>query len=320
MKKSTTKFMSLAGVLTLGLGLAACSSDDGAYPPKQIEVIVPWAAGGGSDQATRQLLIASEKECKTRFVVANRTGAAGATGHEAIAKAKTDGENLGTLTAEVSILPNTGGLNKTIEDFAPVMRFAAISPAFVVKADSPLKSIDDLVAALEADEQVRVGTTGKGGVWDIAAGGFEEAIGSSFTTRVPYDGGGAIIQAILGGHIEVAVLAAPEAVEQVKAGELRVLAVASEERASVLPDAPTLKESNIDWATETWFGIGGPKGLAEDKVSYLHDCLKLGYETDGYQEFLANMGFNPGYQNTTDFTAFIKEQNDAFAELIPSIY
>ncbi|XBH20795.1 tripartite tricarboxylate transporter substrate binding protein [Jonesiaceae bacterium BS-20] len=309
-----------AGVTAAALVLSACSGGAEEYPPGQVDVIVPWAAGGGSDQASRQLLLAAEAACDTRFVVSNRTGAAGATGHEAIAKAKPNGKTIGTLTAEATILPHTGGINKNIEDYTPIIRFAANLPAFVVKSDSAIETPQDLVEALNSDQTVRVGTTGKGGVWDIAAGGFEQAVGSNFDARVPYDGGAAIIQAILGDHVEVAVLSAPEAVEHVKSGDLRVIGIAAEERAQVLPDAPTLKESGIDWATGTWFGFAGPKDLSEEVVTYLEECLTKGYEAEEYQEFLANMGFNPAFLNSADFTKFIADENATFEELIPNIY
>lgn len=306
-----------AGVLTT----AACSSgEEETYPPDQIELIVPWAAGGGTDQATRQLVLASEEACDTGFVVSNRTGAAGATGHEAIANGDPDGATIGAMTAEATILPHLGGTNVTVEDFTPIMRYAAISPAFVVQADSPYETLDDMVAAMKSDETLRIGTTGRGGIWDIVAGGFEKEVGAEFTERVPYDGGASIIQAILGGQLEVASLAAPEVVDQVEAGELRVLGIAGEERADVLPDVPTLKEQGYDWSTGTWFGAAGPADMAEDQVTYLHDCLKRGYDSTEYQEFLTNAGFNQAYMPPKEFAELIQEENDTFADLVPSLY
>lgn len=307
---------------TIAFSLAACGSSGGDdFPPSQIEVIVPWAAGGGSDQATRQLAIAAEATCDTRFVISNRTGAAGATGHEAIAGATSDGSTLGTMTAEAAILPHTGGTTASaIDDFSPIMRFAAISPALVVAADSPYQTASDLAAGMETGDRLRVGTTGKGGIWDIAAGGFASVVGVPFTEHVPYDGGASIIQAILGGHIEVAVLAAPEVVEQHNAGELRVLAVAGEDRASVLPDVPTLVEEGYDWATGTWFGFAGPADLDPEQVTYLEECFTEAWESDAYQEFLGTMGFDPAYLGSEEFAAFIAEQNEVNEQLVTELY
>ena len=323
MKRRTLTTLGLA--TALAITLSACGGNSGgggedAGIQSRIEVIVPWAAGGGSDQATRQLTIAAETTCDTTFIVSNRTGAAGATGHEAGADANPDGKTLMDMTAEITLLPHLGNTDVSYEDFTPIMRFASISPAFVVPADSPYETIADLIAAMEAGETVRVGTTGRGGIWDVAAGGFEQAIGANFTERVPYDGGASIIQAVLGGHLVVGVLAAPEVQAQAESGELRVLAIADDERTNILPDVPTLKESGIDWATRTWFGMAGPAGLPEDQVAALEECLTEAWNTEDYQTFLTNQGYNAAYLDAADFATFLTEEDAAFAELLPTIY
>lgn len=312
--------LATAGALAVTLVGCATGAGDGSVIPKRVEIIVPWGAGGGSDQATRQLVLGAEETCGTTFVVSNRTGAAGATGHEAGAAAKADGKTLTDMTAEVTILPHLGNTTVSYKDFTPIMRFASISPAFVVPKDSPFKSIDDMVSAMESDDKVRIGTTGAGGIWDIAAGGFEQAADVDFTERVPYDGGAAIIQAVLGGHIEVGVLAAPEVLAQSESGELRVLAIADDERTAILPDVPTLKEQGYDWATRTWFGVAGPAGLEQEQVSALEECLTESWESDEYQTFLKNQGYNAAYLDTADFTEFVKGEDELFAELVPALY
>lgn len=311
--------LATAGALAVTLAGCASGSDDGPVP-NRVEVIVPWGAGGGSDQATRQLLLGAEELCGTTFVVSNRTGAAGATGHEAGAGATANGETLTDMTAEVTILPHLGNTTVSHQDFTPIMRFASISPAFVVPADSPLETIDDLVAAMEAGDTVRIGTTGPGGIWDIAAGGFAEAVGADFTERVPYDGGASIIQAVLGGHLEVGVLAAPEVQAQAESGELRVLAIADDERTAILPDVPTLKEQGYDWATRTWFGIAGPAGLEAEQVTALESCLTEAWEAEEYQSFLENQGFNAAYMDAAEFAEFVEQEHGLFAELVPTLY
>lgn len=319
MRRTTLATLALATSLTFTL--AACTGGPSSSGlPSRVEIIVPWAAGGGSDQATRQLALAAEEPCSTKFIIANRTGAAGATGHEAGARATADGKTLTDMTAEITILPHLGNTDVSIADFTPVMRFASISPAFVVPASSPYQSIDDVVQAMKRGDTIRIGTTGRGGIWDIAAGGFEKAIGADFTEKIPYDGGASIIQAVLGGHIEIASLAAPEVQAQAESGELRVLAIADDERTAVLPDIPTLKEQGIDWSTRTWFGIAGPKGLAQEQVSALESCLTEAWNTDSYQDFLKNQGYNPAYLDAAGFAAFLTEQDAAFAKLVPTLY
>lgn len=314
--------LSILTVAALATTIAACGggeSDDSAIESR-IEVIVPWAAGGGSDQATRQLVLAAENTCGSTFVVSNRTGAAGATGHEAGANASPDGKTLMDMTAEITILPHLGNTTASYEDFDPIMRFASISPAFVVPADSPYESMDDVVEAMEAGDRVRIGTTGPGGIWDIAAGGFEQTVGADFTERVPYDGGASIIQAVLGGHIELGALAAPEVQAQAESGDLRVLAIADDERTAILPDVPTLTELGYEWATRTWFGIAAPAGLPGEQIAALEECFTEAWNTDDYQTFLTNQGYNAAFMNAAEFAEFVAEENAAFEVLVPQLY
>lgn len=318
--KSTIAIISATACM---LSVAACTNGGGAGEngvPGRIEIIVPWAAGGGSDQATRQLAMAAEKTCDTTLVISNRTGAAGATGHEAGAAAKPDGKTLMDMTAEITILPHMGNTTVSYQDFVPIVRFASISPAFVVKADSPIQGLESLVAAMKKGDTVRIGTTGPGGIFDIAAGGFENEVGAKFTERVPYDGGAAIIQAVLGGHVEAGVLAAPEVQAQVESGELRVLAIADDERTKVLPEAPTLTELGYEWATRTWFGIAAPAKTPSDLVEKLETCFTEAAKTEEYKSFLEKQGFNEALMESNEFAEFVKNEHETFGELVPKLY
>lgn len=313
----------VVGVGALCLGATACAtgnSESEEAIPNRVEVIVPWAAGGGSDQATRQLLTLAEEPCETTFVVSNRTGAAGATGHAAGADAAPDGRTLTDMTAEVMPLPYLGNADVSYEDFTPIMRFASISPAFAVPAASEFETMDDVAAALEAGESVRIGTTGPGGMWDVAAGGFEQAVGVDFSERVPYDGGASIVQALLGGHLEIANLAVAEVQPHVESGDLRVLAIADDEPAEVFPEVPTLRDLGYDFSTRTWFSFAGPAGLPDGQVDAFAACFTEAWETDEYQTFLANQGINPAYLDTEEFKEFLATEDEMVADLVPRIY
>ena len=323
MKFGSRPSVALATTGVLCVGLTACATGNAESAdsiPKRVEVIVPWAAGGGSDQATRQLLNLAEEPCETTFVVSNRTGAAGATGHAAGADAEPDGTTLTDMTAEVMPLPYLGNSDVSYEDFTPIVRFASISPAFAVPADSEFESMEDVADALNAGESVRIGTTGPGGMWDVAAGGFEEAAGVKFTERVPYDGGASIVQALLGGHLEIANLAVAEVQPHVESGDLKVLAIADDEPAAVMPEVPTLQDLGYDFSTRTWFSFVGPAGLPEGQVDAFAACFQEAWESDDYQAFLANQGINPAFLGTEEFESFLSEEDAMIADLVPRIY
>lgn len=147
--------------VALGLSLSGCvtsdidgeSADD--FPSSTIQMIVPWSAGGGTDLMTRKLASLAEKTCGARIIVSNQTGAAGATGHQAMVDAKPDGYTLGTTTTEIAILKHLGGAEFTPEGVEGITQFSANPALLAVPADSPYTSFEGLLDAVKAGEQVR---------------------------------------------------------------------------------------------------------------------------------------------------------------------
>jgi tripartite-type tricarboxylate transporter receptor subunit TctC len=313
----------VAGVSVLALGLAGCGlgdEDDDDFPSAQIEVIIPWSAGGGTDQTVRQMASLAEESCDTNIVVTNQEGAGGVTGHEAMANAEPDGYTVGAATVEVSIYDHLDTGDVSPADLLGVMRFSANPAVLSVNSDSPYESVQDLIAAMEAGETVRVGTNGTGGIWDIAAAGLEQATGVEFTERVPYDGGADMIAAILGDQIEAIAPSGAESMGQIESGDLRPLATMADERLEVLPDVPTLQEEGIDWAAANWFGLVVPDGTPQERVSALNECFTEAFETDEFVDFMETVGFGLAYLDDDEFDAFMDEEFDAYGELIAELY
>jgi tripartite-type tricarboxylate transporter receptor subunit TctC len=313
----------LAVTSACALVLAACGlgeDEDDDFPSAQIEVIVPWSAGGGTDQTVRALAEQAEETCGTRVIVSNQEGAGGATGHQAMADADPDGYTVGAATIEVSIYDHLDAAEVAPADLAGVMRFSANPAVLSVAADSPYESVGDLIDAMEAGETVRIGTNGTGGIWDIAAGGFEQEVGVEFTERVPYDGGADMITAVLGGQIEAIAPSGAESMGQIESGDLRPLATMAEERLDVLPDVPTLQEEGIDWTAANWFGLVVPAETPEDRVAALDDCFSQAFETEEFADFMETTGFGMEYLPADEFDPFMDEEYEAYGELMAELY
>lgn len=338
---STNKQLKKYGaLLTVGLAtfsLIACSNNAGStpdenasdngtseaaddFPTKPIQVIVPWAAGGGTDLITRQLMTMSQDTCGTRFVVSNLTGAASATGHQAIIDADPDGYTIGTATTELAILKHLETAQFTPQEAAGIAQIAANPAVLTVSADSPYETFDQLAEALNDGETVRAATNGRGGTWDLAVRGLGLELGTPFTEYAPFNGAAEMIPAVLGGQVEVMAPSAGEVRQQIEAGAMRGLAVMAEERFEALPDVPTLKELGVDWVMGSWIGVTAPEGTPENRIDFLRTCIGDVAESDEYRDFLVKTGIGLADRDGAEFTDFTRSEFDRFESLIGEIY
>lgn len=325
----------VGGVVALSTALAACGGNAGSdggggaapeggteddFPSSQIEMIVPWAAGGGTDLTTRQLAAQAEDTCGTRIIISNRTGAAGATGHQAIADAEPDGYTIGTATVEVSILNHLGNAEVTPEDLRGIVKFQATPSVLAVSPDSKYETFDDLVEGAKNGDQIRVATNGQGGIWDLAARGLADAAGVEFTEFVPFNGSAEMIPAVLGGQVEALTPSGAEMRSQIEAGKLRGLITMSDERFDVLPDIPTTEEEGIDWKAANWFGVVAPEGTPEDRVQKLSECFAEAADTEEFQEFMKSQGYGSEVVEGEEFETFMDEEFTRYKDMVANLY
>lgn len=313
------KALAVASVAALALGAAACgggSSEE--FPSEQIELIVPWEAGGGTDQTARQLASAAEQTCGTDVIVSNQTGSTGAVGFQAAADAEPDGYTVGLVTVEVSMINHLGVAPVTPEDVRGVMQYNYDPAAISVAANSEYKSVDDLAAAVESGEQLQVATSGTGSIWHVAAAGMAEEMGGSIT-NVPFDGAAPAITALLGGQVDATTASGAEVAPQVESGELQPLAVMGDERISVLPDTPTLKQQGVDWSIGAWRGLAVPNDTPDERVNKLNNCFERAYKSEDFQQFMKKQGFGLVYKDAAGFEKYMDEEFRRFGGLIESL-
>ena len=271
---STRKLLALAvgSTVMAALPLGAVAQGAADYPNKPIELIVPFGAGGGTDVLARVVAEAAKKHSSQPITVLNKPGATGGIGLSEVAAAKPDGYKIAMVTVEMAIIPHMGIAKFSPEnDFTPLVRLNADPVVLTVSADSPWKTIEDLVdAAKKSKDPLKFGNAGTGGVSHLAAAALQQKIGTTFT-HVPFQGNAPAVVSLLGGHIDAVNASPSEVFAFVQSGKLRALAVLADQRiGGALAQVPTMKERKIDLAMGTWRGLAAPKGVQADVLAKLN--------------------------------------------------
>ncbi|MEG1769749.1 MAG: tripartite tricarboxylate transporter substrate binding protein, partial [Comamonas sp.] len=202
----------------------------GAYPQRPVELIVPFAAGGGTDVLGRALAETMRKHFSQSVIVMNRAGASGAVGWSELAAAKPDGYKLAIITVEMTMIPHMGLTKITSDDVVPIARLNADPATIAVRADSPFKTLEDFLAAAKKDAGgVRIGNAGPGSLGHLAAAALEDKVGVQFN-HLPYRGANPAVLDLLGGHIEAVAVTPVEVATYVAAGKIRPLAIMGDKR------------------------------------------------------------------------------------------
>jgi tripartite-type tricarboxylate transporter receptor subunit TctC len=285
-----------------------------AWPDRPITLIVPWAAGGGTDATARIVGALMEKELGQPVNVVNRAGGNGAVGHQAIASAPPDGYTLGMLTVEISMMHHQGLTQLTPKSYTPLALMNVDPAAITVSAASPYKTMDELVKAIRANPgKLKASGTGQGGIWHLAIAGMlkDLKMEPSAVPFVPSNGAAPAMLDLAAGGIDIAPVALPEARSLIDAGKARPLAVMANAPAALYPQVPTLKSAiGSDWTMGVWRGIAGPKGLPADVQARMGAVLKKVNESKEFHDFMANRGFGIAYADGPAFGAFM-DKGDA---------
>lgn len=307
-------------LVVAGCGGAPKAPEAPKFPTKQVEIICPYAAGGGTDMVSRILANGAKDKLGQPVVVVNKTGGVGAVGMNEGKKAKNDGYTVTMITVELVTLQHLGLAQLDYKGYEPLLRVNMDPSAITVRADAPWKTFKEFIDYAKANPgKVRVGNAGPGSIWHLAATALEQKAGVKFN-HVPYPGGAApAVLSLLGGNIEAVAVSPAEVETNVKAGKLKVLAVASDKRAKQLPDVPTMKEQGVDLVLGTWRGLAVPSGTPAPVVKQLHDAFKATMEDKAFTDFMDKSGLGIAYQSGPDFMKSMQEQDEFFGKLIQSL-
>ena len=292
--QSRRKFLGYVGAAALAPSLPAWA--DESYPSRPVKMIVPVAAGGGTDFTARTLAEKLGVALGQPVVVENRPGASGSLGVQQAAAASPDGY---TLVMPITSFPINPSLRKlpfdTIKDFAPVVLAGTLPLVLVVNPDVPAKSVAELIALARSKPRgINFANSGNGTTAHLAGELFNRMAGTQMVS-VNYKGGGPAVSDLLGGHVQVSFSTIPSVVQHIQAGKLRALAVTGKERSPEMPDIPTVAESGLpDFEVTAWFGIFAPAQTPQPVVARLNAELVKILAMADVREKLANHGVEPG--------------------------
>ena len=299
--------LAAASLLTAGTAHAA-------FPERPITLIVPWAAGGGTDAVARQVALMLERDFKQPVNVVNRTGGSGVVGHQAIATSAPDGYTFGLITLEINLMHWVGLTDLTFEKYTPLALVNQDFAAIHVKADSPYKSVKELFAQIKANpNKLTASGTGQGGSWHVALAGLMQADGVSpgSIRWVPSTGAATALTDLAAGGIDFVACSMPEAEALIKAGRVRSLVFFSEKRAPNFPDVPTTDEAlGQKWHKGVWRGFAAPKGLPKEIAAQYETAIKKVWDSEEFREFMTRRGFDMIYMDSAKFAEFMKADNE----------
>ena len=264
------------------------------YPSKPIRIIVPFPAGGSADLRTRHLAPLIAQRLKQSVIIENRPGAAGNIGTGLGAKSPPDGYTVTLiLNTTVAVNPHIyrdAGFDP-LKDLVPLIVMVRAAAILVVKADSPIRSVQDLIAQAKARPgKLTYGTSGPGSVQHLMGERFKKMAGIDLV-HVPYKGDAPTLTDLMGGQIDMAFGAPPATLPLIESGKLRTLAVTSAKRLSILPNVPTLGESGVPGYDETfWGGFAVPTGTPGIVVKKLHEAFRSAMLAPEYQNFVTQIG------------------------------
>jgi tripartite-type tricarboxylate transporter receptor subunit TctC len=288
------------------------------FPSKPVHILVPYAAGGAVDILSRTLGDAVSQQWHQSVIIENRPGAGGVIASQALVTSPPDGY---TLIVVASGHPTNAFLYEklpydTFRDFTPISLLASSPNILLVRADSPFKTVADVIAASKAKPgSLSYGHAGTGTSTHLA-GELLKNLARIEITGIPYKGGLPAINDLLGGQIPLSFNNGPESVGQIQAGTVRALAVTSKARVAFLPDVPSMSETVPGYDTEVWWGLLGPANMPPEVLAKLSQDFVAALNTDAVKERLAKLGATPIGSSPQAFDAKIHADYDKWGPII----
>ena len=312
------KWFRMCAVVAAAAMISGAASAQSGFPSKPVHIFVPYAAGGGVDILARTLGDVVSKQWGQGVVVENRPGAGGLVASQALVTSPPDGYTLIVVASGHATNPFLYPKMPydTFKDFTPISLLASSPNILLVKADSPFKTVADLIAQAKAKPgSLAYGHAGNGTSTHLA-GELLKSLAKIDLNAIPYKGGAPAINDLLGGQIPISFNNGPELVGQLAAGSVRALAVTTASRASFLPDVPSMSETVPGYDTEVWWGLLGPAGMPPDLVAKLSHDFVAALNTDSVKQRLGKLGATPIGSSPKEFDAKIHADYDKWGPII----
>jgi tripartite-type tricarboxylate transporter receptor subunit TctC len=309
--------MRFAALLLFGLVVTSGLAAD--YPARPIRLIVPYPPGGTLDVLARGIGPELTTQLGQPIVIENRSGAAGAIGTEAAAKASPDGYTLliggGSGTAVHALLRNVP--YDPVKAFSPIGTLATYPSVLIVNPGTPAKSVQELIALAKASPgKMSYGSPGTGNINNLVGELFKSLAGVDIV-HVPYKGAALVITDVVAGHVPVGFVLLPGAMGQLRSGKLRALAVTTEERVSAVPDVPTMRQAGVrDLVLFDWSGLFAPAGTPKDVIARLSAEVRKVVLSPQMRQRSVEQGFEPKALSGEEMAALMKSDAEKWARIV----
>jgi tripartite-type tricarboxylate transporter receptor subunit TctC len=305
----------VAAVMLASAGTALAQS---SFPDRPVHIYVPYPAGGGVDILTRTLGDVVSKQWGQPVVVDNRPGAGGLVASQALVQSQPDGYTLIMVASGHATNPFLYPQlpYDTFKNFSPVSLLASSPNILLVRADSPFKTLADVIAAAKAKPgSLAFGHAGTGTSTHLA-GTLLMSLAKIDLQPIPYKGGAPAINDLLGGQIPLSFNNGPESVGQLHAHTVRALAVTTAKRLPAFPDVPSIGETVPGYDTEVWWGLLGPGGMPRELVEKLSHDFVAALNTDTVKDRLEKLGAIPIGSTPEEFDKKIHADYDKWGPII----
>jgi tripartite-type tricarboxylate transporter receptor subunit TctC len=291
------------------------------YPTKQIELVVPFVAGGTTDNIARMMAQRFTDSWGQTVIVSNRAGGASTIATAAVAKSPPDGHTLLVTTLAFSVNPALQKLPyDPIKDFAPITELALLPMVLVVHPSLPVTNLKEFIGYTKASPiGLDFASSGAGTSTHLAAEMFKSMAGANLV-HVPFKGNAEVMNALLGGHVKIYFSLVPTVLQHVKTGALRALAVTTEKRLAYLPDLPTIAESGFPgYEINSWQGVFAPAGTPQDVILKINGEIVRMLSAPDVRERMAHEGADAVGSTPEAFSKRVASELAKWSKLVKDI-
>ncbi|NIM99850.1 MAG: tripartite tricarboxylate transporter substrate binding protein [candidate division Zixibacteria bacterium] len=307
--------------LVFAFGCAGITPEKGKFPAKDITLICPWSAGGGTDYISRALVRNAKKYFGVNVNVVNKTGGMGTVGMRAVAKARPNGYTVGMITFQLSTYRLMGFANLSYRDYSLIQLINQSPASISVDADSQWTTLKQVMDYAKKNPGiVTAGHSGAGGGWHLALASMA-AMNKVKFSYVPFDGAAPTRTALIGGHIDIATTGIDEVFQLYRARKVRILAVNAFERHPLFPKVPTIAEAGFPSPNLVfdWRGLAAPKGVSEDRMKVLVKGFKQCFDSSEFRRLAKELGLPLVYKDPEGFKEFLAGMDKALEPALKSV-
>jgi tripartite-type tricarboxylate transporter receptor subunit TctC len=313
------RMVRMVAVAAAAMFVSGAASAQSGFPAKPVHILVPYPAGGAVDVLARTLGDEVAKQWGQSVIVENRPGAGGVIASQALATSPPDGTTLIVVASGHATNPFLYSKlpYDTFKDFTPISLLASSPNILLVRADSPFKTLADLLAEARAKPgSLSYGMAGNGTSTHLA-GELLKNLAKVDIVAIPYKGGAPAMNDLLGKQIPISFNNGPESMGQLSAGSVRALGVTTAKRAAILPDVPTIAEAGVPgYDTGVWWGLLGPANMAADVVARLSHDFVAAVNAPAVKDRLGSLGASPIGSSPREFDAQIRADYDKWGPII----